>query len=44
MSEVSLFEEQFKLTHAIVWGGPYLTFCILYSRGMFSARSRVWYE
>lgn len=41
MSEVSPFSEQFELTHAIVWGGQYLTLCKLYSRGVFSARSRV---
>lgn len=41
MSEVSPFDEQLELTHAVVWGGQYLTFCLLYSRGMFSARSRV---
>lgn len=41
MSEVSPLDEQFELTHAIVWSGQYLTFCVLYSRGTFSARSRV---
>lgn len=41
MSEVSLFNEQFELTHAIVWAGQYLTLCKLYRKGMFSARSRV---
>lgn len=41
MSEVPPLDEQFELMHAIVWRGRYLTFCTLYSRGMFSARSRV---
>lgn len=41
MSEVSPFNEQSELTHAIVWGGQYLTLCKLYRIEMFSARSRV---
>lgn len=34
MSEVSPFNEQFELTHAIVWGGQYLTLGKLYRMGM----------
>lgn len=30
MSGVSPFDEQFELTHAVVWGGEDLTFCLLY--------------
>lgn len=41
MSEVSPFSEQFEMTHAIVWGGQYLTLCKAYRRAMFPARSRV---
>lgn len=41
MSEVSPFNEQFELTHAIVWGGQHLTLGKLYRMGMFTARSRV---
>lgn len=41
MSGVSPLDEQFELTHAVVWGGEDLTFCVLYGKGMFSARSRV---